>query len=381
MILMGLGVILSRCVDPFELKSIGSEDLLVVEGLLTDQPGTQSIKLSRTSSVDADSFEPVVNASVQVEDAEGLVITYLEARPGIYETSPFINGTIGATYQLSIETEDGRRYQSEPVMMRPTPPIGGIEAEFVRESEDITIDRDAIKIYAQTGDQTGNTRFYRWEWEDTYEINTLLSSDFEWVGGNNVVRRQFPTDRCWASDTSSSVLIKSTQNLDEDIVFRQLIHSIRSVSEAWRVKYSILLKQYSLSERGYNFWEQLKTINEGQGSLFDQQPAAVVGNISSITDNNEIVLGYFDAAQERELRVFYTPEDFADQGFSPSVTGINCEQDSVAIESLGEFLESRETTVTPWVVIDVDVNQFLVAPRACADCTRKGTNEIPSFWR
>ena len=374
--------VLYGCIDSFELKSIGSADLLVVEGVFTDQNVSHEIRLSRTAEIDAGEFTPEENAIVTIIGSEGLNLQFFESSPGRYETGavPF-RGIIGSTYKLLIELADGSTYESDSVLMRATPAIESIVAEFTRASEDLTLEEDAIKIFARTGDPTGNTRFYRWEWEDTFEINTPLASDFEWVEGSTVIRREFPTDRCWSSDSSANILIKSTQNLEEDIVFRQLVRSIPAISEAWRVKYSILLRQFSLSESGFLFWEQLEKINEGQGTLFDQQPAAVVGNVRSITNPDEVVLGYFDAVQVREMRAFYTPEDFLSDGFRPSVRGLACEQDTISINRIGEFMQNRIDANQPYSVIDVEVDGFRVAPQVCSDCTSKGTNVRPTFWQ
>jgi len=70
------------------------------------------------------------------------------------------------------------------------------------------------------------------------------------------------------------------------------------------VKYSILVKQQSLTKEAYNFWTQLKKSTESLGGLFDPLPSQVLGNMYSENNSAEPVLGYFSGGQTSEKRIF-----------------------------------------------------------------------------
>jgi hypothetical protein len=73
-------------------------------------------------------------------------------------------------------------------------------------------------------------------------------------------------------------------------------------SDRLTLQYSILVKQYSLSKEAYEFWNNLKQVNEAGGSIFDEQPYPVISNITCLNDPGEKVLGYFQVSAAKQVR-------------------------------------------------------------------------------
>jgi Domain of unknown function (DUF4249) len=74
----------------------------VIEGNVTDLPGTDSVTISQVGSVTANySFVGVGHATVTISDNAGNIETLQEAQPGVYKTSA-ITGVEGRTYNLNI---------------------------------------------------------------------------------------------------------------------------------------------------------------------------------------------------------------------------------------------------------------------------------------
>ena len=150
-----------------------------------------------------------------------------------------------------------------------------------------------------------------------------------------------------------------------------------------RIRYSILVRQYTLSEKGYFFWKTLRDINQTQGTLYDIQPGVVRGNIHSLTDKNEVVLGYFDAATVSEVRTFFTPMDFRDTGYRPPRYLNYCNDlDPVRVpfDGIGEYMEKFSSVQQLYETSGANPATILVLPIECVDCTAKGTNIKPPFW-
>ncbi len=64
------------------------------------------------------------------------------------------------------------------------------------------------------------------------------------------------------------------------------------------------MKQYSLGEEAFHYWNELKKTSQEQGFLFDRQPALLKSNIHNVNDESEIVLGFFTMAGVVEKRAF-----------------------------------------------------------------------------
>ncbi len=83
---------------------------LVIEGIVTDQPGPYSVKLSMTGDYFAPSlyFPPVSNATIVVTDNFGQTDTLKEGASGMYLSSG-LAGVPGRTYTLFVSSQ-GKQY-------------------------------------------------------------------------------------------------------------------------------------------------------------------------------------------------------------------------------------------------------------------------------
>ena len=108
------------CVDPYKpvLDEDDAANLLVVEGMITDETGPFSIRL--TSAIPVYHYRnilenslPVTGAEVQIIDDKGNVFLLFEKKPGWYETEEQdLEGIPGNTYTLMVHTPDEKQYQS-----------------------------------------------------------------------------------------------------------------------------------------------------------------------------------------------------------------------------------------------------------------------------
>ncbi len=89
---------------------------LVIEGIVTDQPGPYSVKLSKSADYFAASlyFPPVSNALIIVTDSFGQTDTLKETTSGTYLSSTLL-GVAGSTYTLYVSSE-GKQYNATSSM-------------------------------------------------------------------------------------------------------------------------------------------------------------------------------------------------------------------------------------------------------------------------
>jgi len=147
------------------------------------------------------------------------------------------------------------------------------------------------------------------------------------------------------------------------------------------IKYSILVKQYTLNEKAYVFWKQMREVNETQGSLFDKQVGKVTGNISSTDNPDEKILGYFDASGVSTRRAFFTKRQFPD--YSPPLYLQSCIETAPVTVPIGKLGETMDVYKNTLIIADaggVGPSVVFLARIACCDCTSRGTNFKPSFW-
>ena len=102
----------------------------------------------------------------------------------------------------------------------------------------------------------------------------------------------------------SEINIKNTSVLEQDKIERFPLNFISNQTDRLKVKYSMLVNQYSLNEDEYLYWEKLQNMSEQVGGLYDMIPSAIPSNVYCIDDPNEKVLGYFSVSASSSKRIF-----------------------------------------------------------------------------
>jgi len=378
----------SGCKKPYA-PSIGASNsnYLVVEGTINSGADSTLIKLSRTVSLSGKiSSAPELNAVVTVESDQNNIYVIPETGKGWY-AAPALGLDNTHKYRLRIKTSGGKEYLSDMEAVKPTPPIDSIG---------YTIQAKGLNIYANTHDPANNTRYYRWDYTETWQFHSLHQSNFISNGEEIVLRT--PEQQiydCFNSDTSSSIIVGSSAKLSQDIIYQAPITQIVNTSEKLETKYSILIKQYALTKEAFDFWQNLQKNSEKLGSIFDAQPTNLNGNIHCTTNPAEPVIGYISITNPQQKRVFITDTQLPIT-FSPAYP-YQCEQDTflfckiIPQSTLGCINQVQADLIPPgsstiptsqlFAPGSPTVIGYLGTSVECTDCTIRGTKKQPDFWR
>ncbi len=347
---------------------------LVVEGVL-NAGGPTSIHLSRTAKLDANGFKAELNAQVIVEGKDNTVRVLSSAGNGYY-TSANLNLILNTDYRLRIHTANGIEYLSDYVTARPTPPIDSVSK---RTSD------DRMRFYVTSHDPSGNTRYYRWEYDETWEIKSYYYSRYIYIRTTNTVRdRVLPAEdvsKGWKFNNSTSIFLGSSARLQSDVIFEAPLTAIERGSEKLSVRYSILVRQYAMDKAGYEFYDLMKKNTENIGSIFDVQPSEVKGNIHCVTNPAEPVIGYVSASTISEKRIFVSasdlPFDWYYNEYCPHFTVAN-HPDSFRLYYQNQFYMPYDGVYSPATGLLVG---YLSAEPQCVDCSVRGASLTkPSYW-
>jgi hypothetical protein len=351
-----------------------------VEGVINSGAGETLIKLTRTTPLNNAEivFETGARVSVEAEDNSSVMLK--EVNPGQFTVSN-LNLSSNKKYRLSIETKDGKKYVSDYANSKYNPPIDSIS--WKRENRD-------VQLFVNTHDPSNNTKYYQWEYTETWELRSYYMSILKYKVGSStkgttysVVYNDSSTYgadmtkfNCWKTDPSNTILTGSTAQLANDIINLPLI---KIPADSWKLNilYSVMAKQYSLSQGRYEFLQRMKKNTESTGSVFDAQPSELNGNLHCVTNPSEPVIGYIDICPVQEKRIFIynkmLPDWNYNQKCSESVIANNT--DSIAIHAL--FLLPTYPNTDP---MTGRIVSFSAAPPECVDCKLRGSSTKPSFW-
>jgi hypothetical protein len=361
------------CRKPYnpEVTTVNS-NVLVVEGMINVGTDSTIFKLSRTQPIgDQTKNKPEVGAVVTVESDANEKFVLSEKTQGRY-VSPGLNLPKTKKYRLSIKTARGVTYLSDFVEVKVTLPIDSVNFEAKP---------DGLQIYVNTHDNSNNSKYYKWDYVETWEFYSPFYSNLIWENGGIKQRDMINNNitRCWQNNSIQPITIASSAKLEKDVIYNSPLTFIKSDSEKIGNKYSILVKQYALTKEAYEFWENLKKNTESLGSVFDPQPSQISGNIRNVANAGEPVIGYISAGTYAEKRIFirksqlppwpvpYPPYCLAPDTIRPADYKVTFE--------FGHNIPLEETQIEGWGLV------ILSGVPACVDCTLRGSNKQPAFWQ
>jgi hypothetical protein len=355
------------CKDRFDFELKDTDvSLLVVEGFLNAGQDSTIITLSRTVKVNSiTAFKPELNASVTVEAKTGgsLALTQINTGKYFYNRLPLVQG---GEYRLRICTSDNREYLSDYVPVKPCPPIDSISWKRTNEG---------LELFANTHDNTNNSRYYTWHYDETWEIRSFYLAEYEWISGSTIVPTLNPKYQCWKYAKSTNIILGTSAHLQADVIKEAPIHFIPALAERIGVRYSILLKQQTLTKEAYEYLKLMKQNTESIGSIFDPQPSELKGNIKCLTNPSEGVIGYLTAGETTQKRIFIQPHE-VNWFFPQSCPDIPVKNHP---DSIQEWVPAHlpYKAHMPTGVIEY----YFMAEARCVDCTKRGGNlNRPSYW-
>lgn len=372
-----IGSCFEGCIDPYRPDIDDNQQSIIIDGILTDKEGYHYLHVARSVSFESHENMPVQGCVVEVFDDEENAIQFYESEPGLYEQ--WINQEFlktGKKYKLRVTTA-GSIYESRYETMLPCLPVQKVYYEIEkRETSDPENDIYGIQFYTDLVAPKGYPKNYRWELEETWEYHAeYLIRD--WWDGSVVHKRSYGTDSvffCWSSNTIPEIYTGTLNHIKGDSLSRIPLRYVSNESNRLKIAYSLLVKQYSLSDTAYYYWNQLKKQNEETGGLYETQPGQIRGNISNIIDDNEIVLGFFNVSGVSEKRIFVS------EYFHFFLPDYHCIPVPLPI--------SLNVSPAPvyFVTVFEKINDFwkevtMTAPDECFDCTLLGgTTKKPDFW-
>lgn len=371
--MVGMVLSLVACKERFtpQTTSVNS-NILVVEGFINAGADSTIIRLTRTVTLgNKNTLNPETGATVSVETSANDTRPLVEKEKGNY-VIPGLNLGLNKKYRVRIRTKNGTIYLSDFVDAIASPQIDSIN---------YAVKPEGLQLFVNASDPTNKTRYYRWDYEESWIFYAQFYSSSIWKGGPIAVDRTEAEriHKCWGSAKSSTILLGSSVKLNKDVIHLSPVTDIIASSERLTEKYSILVKQYALNKESFEFWENLKKNTESLGSIFDVLPSQLTGNIHNVANSAEPVIGYISAGTTQQKRIFINKSDLPKWSVKPfgcSIPDTVLRKDEANVFGGFSHIPIDPIELLPGVIIG-----HTGAPRSCVDCTLRGTVKRPIFWQ
>lgn len=380
-------LITHSCIDRAEITgSNQSYGELVVDGLVTDEPGPYTVKLFRSSSINSSlKGNPVSSAKVTMQDNVGNSEEMVETKFGTYETQPNgMRGVIGREYSIRIETRDGKIFESVPDRMAPAGELVSLYYKFESFKPENSSTMYGYRVYIDSQSPQGDENYFRWRFSGTYIVETLpgllkkrppdnspvcsIPLPLEcsgWVVIDGVLKFGYEWDprlqkftfqkdkictccKCWVTQyedrphVSNNQFVASGKNIGVEVGYVPVNYY------TFQEKYRLEVKQMSLSNTAYNYWKLIQSQKEGASGLFQPPTGKARTNIFEI-NNTANALGIFYAA---------------------------------AVNTKQVYIKKEENKVGDLVIIPIDcAGRAGPAPSSCLELFPNSTTLKPADWR
>ena len=234
---------LSSCIETIEPDLKSFEEKIVIEGLITNLPTPQYVKVTKAVPFYSDLKSlAVVDAIVVLSDDRGNRDTLDYTGDGRYETSK-ITGVPGTQYYLLV-TAEGKTYESSSVMNRLNPIDSAYSTYY--EKADFLHEEDSYYVSFSAKEPQDTRDFYLWKF---YKNSELLNQ-------------------------KNDIMIASDELVQENI-------SGMEAPFPYKLGDTAKVEMYSLTEDAFKFYSGLNTNLNNEGGFFSSPPSNPPSNITN----------------------------------------------------------------------------------------------------
>ena len=284
-------------------------DSVVIQGrVVRADPSFIEVNISRLFDFSPESRQPLAVQEVIVFDDLGNEMELTTRTPGIFrqelDASTPIQAEIGRGYRLRVRTFDGRNIESSMEIMPPNQSPRDINisrvSEMVLNEFNVFEDQPRIRLSIDTDvDGNLNSGLY-WEIRSIFRVTDSGINDM--TTRTCFINRLTSIEDIFVLDPEQ---VSGTQVNDFELITIPL-------SPEFSEGYYFEVKQFSLSETAFGFWNGIDILSEREGGVFDRPVGEVPSNLVNLDDPSNQVFGFFFATDEEVIRERIPDDLFTD---------------------------------------------------------------------
>jgi len=268
-------------------------------------------------------------SKVYLIDEGGNELQLTTKRQGFYNLDipvdhPFFKVEYGNKYKIRVEGLKGTDYESEydELFAAPIPDDFYVQETTIEYLDQFGAEQtfDQLNFYISTPIKLANTSTNSrlvWELDGISKISDTPYAGFCTTRGDPFGKP------CYASYPPAKNHItfngtKASGNRIDDFLINESNYT-NLLAEG----YYLVVHQQSVSEVAFNYWEQVGTVVNRTGDVFQAPAGAISSNLINLNDTKDKVYGLFYATEEHVLRVYVSPELGRNQMLQCPVAGLD----------------------------------------------------------
>jgi len=286
----------------------------VIQGkLVIGNPSKVFVRISRLFDFTANGRENVLVRYVRLFDDQGNEVDLIRGEVvgnyslELFPDDPRMTIEEGRSYHIEISTFDGNIYRSEPETIRPVPKVANLTYREIQK-EIIGVD-----------DEVRNLPFI--EFQLTTPLNTSADEVYvRWIAERTIKLTDAPESTVVPDDGQRNKVCYITQPGDVEnvpvgssVTFNNEVVDFPVFEERknhiFSEGYVLTIYQESLSELAYNYWRDVGSLINRQGTIFEPPVGKVRSNLKNVQEDGLEPFGFFYVTQQDTARIYISPEE------------------------------------------------------------------------
>lgn len=305
------------CIDPYEIDLNQNNQVLVVEGFLTDD-GQNPDTIRIQYSVYRDAYialTPIASVKASVFNlTSGEEIKLIEYGTGKFLPPLNFKPKLNNKYVLKFNLPNGQTYESSPESLQITPSIAKVYDTFNPKSRLAENGKgfvSANEIFVDFQDIPNQKNYYLWRYTQYERLQHCMTCNYSMydfykdacVNRLNYLRESYYdygcAEECYAIIKGKEVNVMSDVVSDGALVTARLVAKVPYYYDSGCL---LDIEQMCISPEMYAYHKILESQSQTSGGLADTPPAAIVGNIQNVNAPNEKVVGHFGVVNIQKKR-------------------------------------------------------------------------------
>jgi hypothetical protein len=311
-ILLGVTFLLdlSTCLDEIgiELPDRPEEGYIIQATLIKGSPSVAEVRVERAFQYTSNINQPVADAEVRLMKENGFIFSFPSNQfDGIYDQQLDQQNypiAVGDRFRLEVQIGDSVLILSDWETIHEAPQARQLEwtlSEVETVSTDGLVNRlpgIAFSVSTPVHLSNNNRSQLRWEFIDAYRVSDNMGQV------------------CYIENPyqNAAVFLLDGNAISSDTVQRYPLFS--APLERRHIEgYYLSAYQQSLGPAAFGYWQEVASLLDRQGTIFDNPAGTVSTNFSDQADATRLVHGFFTAYSQDTVRLFISREEMGELPF------------------------------------------------------------------
>ena len=283
---MGLLGLLSCETEITDFKTKNLSDAVVVYGEMSNLAGPYTIRLNYTSGYspfDPTQFqgESIPGADVRIVEESGSAIVLKEIQKGMYQTPVSFQGQVGKKYRLKIMTKDGLDIASSWQVLSAPIELKSLTSTYSNAEK---VEEMQFNMQASLQDTRGSDDYYFVKRQDFIQFLTTCPTPPAPPAPVPICY-----SKCWQAVQNTQPILVDDAFLDG----REINLPLAAIPYDDFTEWFVQLEVYHVDKATHQYWKRQEDQRTLGGGIFDKVPAQIIGNLRTVNDPDQQVVGFF----------------------------------------------------------------------------------------